>query len=199
MINKADILTALNSRLGDRGEADIDELIERVLLDMTRNVPALRKEYTLVITVGVSEYDLAVLEPDIRAITEIRIDGGVPIDKITYAEYLERKAGQTTSGRYKPEAYCYYNDTLFLSPDPDTTYTGTIGYSSYELDADSIGLSNIWKEAVICGCCKQYLEDIGNMGETNWQFYNGAYDKEIASNMGLQSKKESQGQMKYNG
>ncbi len=197
-ITKAYILSELNRRL-DREESDIDKLIERALRDITKKVPALRSQYTLAITASGDSYNLLTLEPKIRSIIDITINGGVPIDKISYADYLEKKAGQTTSSRSEPIEYCYYNDILYLTPSPDNVYTGVIDYVSFELDADSIGLPDLWEECVVYGTCKKYEEDVGNAGEKQWKLYNGLYLNELEENNGLKDKKETLGRMTYNG
>ena len=183
-ITKEDILTQVNSRTARR-ETDIDSLIRAVLLDLTIDFPFMQGEFTTDTIAGQHNYTLGEVTINgktifIRKVTKVKVDDKGPLEKInTWQEYQEMIAEEVESDRDEPNRYIIRDGVLYVQPAPDTEYTLTLFASYIEMDADSIGLSDIFTEVLIEGVCFKLLESKGMGGSKQALVHQALYKEAV--------------------
>ena len=161
MITKAYLLAQLNSRL-ERAETNIDAILETVLDELTLKIPALQKTVTISTTIGRADYDESTEQ--IRGIDTVTIDG-VPIDQISYEEYLDESADEQESEWNEPERYAFHNESIYLTPTPNAIYTARVYCSSIGIATTDINLPKYYKEYLCRALCAQYCISINLLDE----------------------------------
>ncbi len=160
-ISKSTILTEVNNRTA-RSETDIDTILRAVLLDLTLDIPALKETAYTTTTAGQAEYSLSSFPEDIRSIEVAKIDDNTPLKRLnSFKDYLALIADQTSADYDEPEYYIVYNNSIYLYPTPDDSYTLYVYGTCLELDEDEIDLPDVYQEAIIEGCCWKLYESKG--------------------------------------
>lgn len=151
-ISKETLKTALNGRL-NRQESDIDDLLTRVLRDLTRRIPALAVTVTFNTAEGVDSYDKS--SENIRAITGVTVDDA-PINLIGFEEYLKLKEDETESGYDEPTKYALRGGVFYFYHTPDDAYEVKVYCTTIGMSQESIELPDYYEEALICKLCALY-------------------------------------------
>lgn len=197
-ILKANILTEVNRRC-NRNLSTIDYEIRAVLIDYSLVSETVCLEAYCSTTAGVASYDLNAFPEPFRTPDAVKIDDNDPLIRIrTMNEYQALIADEGTADRDEPEAYLIYNNSIYLHPTPDTTYTLTIYASSIQMDEDSILLPDYMEEMLIEGVCYKVYEGLGQGKAVHAVPHLENYVNYKQKFLGLENRKASTGSAAYN-
>ncbi|MCJ7790528.1 MAG: hypothetical protein MUP69_10225 [Candidatus Atribacteria bacterium] len=152
-ITKLEILTHLNKEL-NRSEAqeDIDEYILEALKDLSLRDNFLWVETTVPTIDGRAYYSVP---EDYKSLLVIKIDDNTPLCKITFREYQQCIAGQTTDNEGEPYCFAIHGGFIYPYPVPNMVYIMTLHYVAFILETedavlaiDNIPFKDIYRQAI---------------------------------------------------
>ncbi|MBU0847461.1 hypothetical protein KKH23_09785 [Patescibacteria group bacterium] len=174
-ITVADLLTKLNNRFDtELASTDITDYVEDVLTDIYIEIPALREEKAFTLEDNDTSIDIST--EDISYIEEITVDGGEPLIKIDYREYLERAAAY---GAGEPVYYTIYDDKVYFYPWPYDTAAVAIFCGKFNYDTDAITLPDYYRQAVVAGLFAKYMLDKGLVESAEYLVYRNKFTEQM--------------------
>ena len=168
-ITKAEILAVVNKRL-NRSETDIDEEIRSILYDISSRADFLKKEGTRNTVKSRAYYSVP---DDFKDKLVIKIDDSEPLDRITFAEYQQKIADDTSES--EPTDFALHDDFIWLYPTPDAVYEMTLFYAIYHPNnVANILFGEQFRECIYKGVlmevCNGYeLYDAGDKWEIKYE------------------------------
>lgn len=163
LVTRAEILTALNTRLG-RSESNVTDYINATLSEISCAAlwPVLHTSETTAVTSGTTTVD----DPsDLRVLDFVSLlEGGVVrarLHPITWESYQRQLVDMTSAEYNEPQYFVRRGGKLYLWPIPDGAYSVKVFYWKHYGEGDTILFDSRFREALYNGTMFHYLEGIG--------------------------------------
>lgn len=197
-ITKAEILTALNSKL-NRSETDIDGDIREALYDISRDYNFLEKEDSSISTVdGTPNYDLPNSD-QVKNIKNVVVEKdssrSYPLGFMTWQDYLVKREGTAVTG--EPREYTIFDNDIYFDPTPDDVYTVYMYINRiHPTDISTILFDEILRKSITVLTFQKYLE-----GKEDYQaagYWEKQFNIEIRKQSTALGSRKPIGRIKYN-
>ena len=159
-IAKSDILTQVRARTG-RGTAisSIDTELASVLRELSALVyGACEKTATVTISTGNNNS----LPSDMQRAVSVADSTGILLDRVKISDLLALNNADSDEGT--ASKWARWGGKLYVWPTPAASTTYTVYYYYEEDDVDSIGLDDVFQEALIEGVCHKVELGLGVLG-----------------------------------
>lgn len=150
-LTKAALVAVVYSRLHSLAEQvpDVDVELQEVLHDISGRADFIVTSTTQSLSDGTSSYSVPT---NCRNILHMWVSDRDYLIRIPYPQWRRQVENNSSPSEGDPDEYALHNESYYLYPVPDTTYTLNIQYSKYhDTDLATIELGDRFKGAIVEG------------------------------------------------